>query len=248
MIGLGVVQCFAVWSFGSTAPATVRRSNFSRDTLAPEFSETWGRGVVLYCYAQMVHYSVWFPACAANPTGQSTPRSFRESLRVLLRTRHGRFFAGDADCAVALLFALRDVWRGRFRLMPSLRLFRSCARSDCGLVSDKTAKLGGSSKLRRGFLPVVLLRHIRWFYPGSLFVRRMLTAAKEVDMKWTFAAMALGGVISLAVFGALPRVIPRPRPVSPGQVRHFLRRRNRRRGQSRRRPPTDGSQRGADQT
>ena len=69
--------------------------------LAPGMTEPWAlRFVILFAFAQAVHYGVWLRLIPEEDRAQSTPRTFRASFRAL------RADMGPWLLAGALLFAL----------------------------------------------------------------------------------------------------------------------------------------------
>ncbi|PRQ08652.1 hypothetical protein ENSA7_16580 [Enhygromyxa salina] len=74
-----------VWSAGLAAgvPAGLdARTHVA--TLAPGLGQPWGlRLVLLYCFAQSVHYGVWLRLVPEDDRDRPTPRSFRASYRAL---------------------------------------------------------------------------------------------------------------------------------------------------------------------
>jgi hypothetical protein len=58
-------------------------------TLAPDLPQTWAlRLVLLYCFAQSVHYGVWLRLVPEDDRDRPTPRSFRASFRALCAEIH----------------------------------------------------------------------------------------------------------------------------------------------------------------
>ncbi|HMY57112.1 MAG TPA: hypothetical protein PK472_02585 [Pseudomonadota bacterium] len=158
VIGLGVVHALP---FGlSAAPHSDGSAlEFFRDTLAPEFSETWGtRLVLLYCYAQMVHYSVWLQLVPEEDRPRPTPRSFRESLRVLFADLSWPLLLLAMLIALSLLlFALRDVWAARtayFRLATFHGYLELCALGLWFVKGQRPQKARRLVETAQGFLPV----------------------------------------------------------------------------------------------
>lgn len=158
LVGFGLVHALP---FGLLAAPQSDGSalDFFRDTLAPEFSETWGtRLVLLYCYAQMVHYSVWLQLVPEEDRPRPTPRSFQESLRVL-----------SADLPVPLLllamlamlgllvYSLTDVWAARtayFRLATFHGYLELCALSLWFVQGQRPQPARMLVATAKGLLPV----------------------------------------------------------------------------------------------
>mgnify|MGYP000860188982 FL=1 len=120
LIGLGALlpPAFALTLAPQSADSAL---DFMRDTLAPGFSQTWGtRLLLLYCYAQMVHYSVWLQLVPEEDRHRPTPRSFRDSLRAL-RADLSLWLLVPALLIMLglLIWGFADVWASRiayFRL------------------------------------------------------------------------------------------------------------------------------------
>lgn len=71
--------------------------------LAPGFSASWAsRLVLLYCFAQAVHYGVWLRMVPEDDRDRPTPRSFRASYRALRREFHPSILIGFGLAAVGL--------------------------------------------------------------------------------------------------------------------------------------------------
>ena len=152
VIGLGVVHALP---FGlSAAPHSDGSTlEFFRDTWPQSFPRRGDAACVLYCYAQMVHYWCGF-IVPEEDRPRPTPRSFRES-RVLLRGPVlAASSAGDADCAVAFAVCTARCLGGANGVFPPgdvSRLSGAVRARTVVCQRQKTAKRGGSSKLRRDF-------------------------------------------------------------------------------------------------
>ncbi len=71
---------------GNEALPTGLRSGDHLASLAPGLNEPWGlRLVILFAFAQTVHYGVWLRLIPEEDRNQSTPRPFSASARALLR-------------------------------------------------------------------------------------------------------------------------------------------------------------------
>ncbi len=132
---------------------------FFRDTLAPGLSETWGtRLVLLYCYAQMVHYSVWLQLVPEEDRPRPTPRSFRQSLQALRADLSIPLLmvAGVAMLGL-LLYGLQDVWLSRaayFRLATFHGYLELCALSLWFVRGQRPQPARALVETSHGLLPV----------------------------------------------------------------------------------------------
>jgi hypothetical protein len=84
-------------------------------TLAPGLPAAWAsRLVVLYCFAQAVHYGVWLRLVPEDDRPRPTPRSFRASYRALRSELPAWLLAGFALAAVGLaIWACTDLLEAR---------------------------------------------------------------------------------------------------------------------------------------
>lgn len=104
------VACFVVgapesWALGMTAQPAGMGAAFHLDFLAPGVPEPWGiRLVLLFAFAQSVHYGVWLRLIPDDDRVQPTPRTFRASARAL-RADFGTPLLFGA-CVLALGIAL----------------------------------------------------------------------------------------------------------------------------------------------
>lgn len=95
--------------------------DWQRDTLAPGLPPEWGlRLLLLYAYAQSVHYGVWLRLVPEEDRERPTPRTFAASLRALRADLGTPLLAAALLVAVGLAgWALRDLLAARtgyFRL------------------------------------------------------------------------------------------------------------------------------------
>lgn len=132
---------------------------FFRETLAPGFSETWGtRLVLLYCYAQMVHYSVWLQLVPEEDRPRPTPRSFRQSLRALSADLPTPLLLVAVLAMLGLLgYALHDVWLSRtayFRMATFHGYLELCALSLWFVRGHRPQLARTLVETSRGILPV----------------------------------------------------------------------------------------------
>lgn len=84
-------------------------------SLAPTASPKWGlRIVLLFAFAQSIHYWVWLRLIPEDDRGRPTPRTFRRSWRALYRDLGGvlLFLAGVSALGVAI-WAAWDVAHAR---------------------------------------------------------------------------------------------------------------------------------------
>lgn len=84
-------------------------------TLAPEIPSPWAsRLVLLYCFAQAVHYGVWLRMVPEDDRKRPTPRSFRASFRALRDELSPVVLAAFALAAFALaIWACVDLVEAR---------------------------------------------------------------------------------------------------------------------------------------
>ncbi|PRQ04344.1 hypothetical protein ENSA5_08530 [Enhygromyxa salina] len=90
-------------------------------TLAPGVDGPWGlRLVLLYCFAQSVHYGVWLRLIPEDDRGQPTPRTFRASYRALSAELGpwvlGLFTLGAAAVALWACLDLAEARAGYLRV------------------------------------------------------------------------------------------------------------------------------------
>jgi len=116
----GVVQPLASALREVAGPAGLPAS-WHREVLAPGWSPLWGlRLLLLYAYAQAVHYTVWLRLIPEEDRDRPTPRTFRASVEALRAELGTPLLAIAAALAVGLaLWALRDLMAARtgyFRL------------------------------------------------------------------------------------------------------------------------------------
>src|SRR5690606_21882681 len=121
-IGLFALGCGALllgvgdslWSRTVDLPAGLDRATHLA-TLAPGLPGAWAsRLVLLYCFAQAVHYGVWLRMVPEDDRERPTPRSFRASYRALRAELHPAILAGFALAAVGLaLWASIDLVAAR---------------------------------------------------------------------------------------------------------------------------------------
>jgi hypothetical protein len=80
-IGLGWVS--PLFAFAASAPQGLDPS-IHLSIMAPGLAEPWGlRLVLLFAFAQAVHYGVWLRLIPEDDRAQATPRSFQATFRVL---------------------------------------------------------------------------------------------------------------------------------------------------------------------
>lgn len=84
-------------------------------TLAPGIASPWAsRLVILYCFAQAVHYGVWLRMVPEDDRDRPTPRSFRASYRALRDELHPWLLAGFALATLGLaIWACVDLVEAR---------------------------------------------------------------------------------------------------------------------------------------
>ena len=158
LIGAGALSPLG---FGlASAPQSAGNAlSFLRDALAPGLSETWGtRLLLLYCYAQMFHYSVWLQLVPEEDRARPTPRSFHQSVLALRADLSGLLLGGALVAMVGLwLWAVVDVWASRvayFRLATFHGYLELCALGlwwVAGRRPQRARPLGNTS---RGMLPM----------------------------------------------------------------------------------------------
>ncbi|HMU39017.1 MAG TPA: hypothetical protein PKE31_08380 [Pseudomonadota bacterium] len=133
--------------------------DFFRDTLAPDFAEPWGtRLVLLYCFGQMVHYSMWLQVIPEEDRPRPTPRTFAATFRVLGQDLSVPLFA----CALVTMaglwvYALRDLWSAReayFRIATFHGYLEICALMYWFVAAQRPQKPRTLLQTARGNLPV----------------------------------------------------------------------------------------------
>ncbi len=98
LLGLGD----AAWLAGADLRAGLDRARHLA-TLAPGLPSTLAsRLVLLYCFAQAVHYGVWLRMVPDDDRERPTPRSFAASYRALRAELHPALLAGFALASVGL--------------------------------------------------------------------------------------------------------------------------------------------------
>ena len=133
--------------------------DFFRDTLAPAIAEPWGtRLVLLYCFGQMVHYSMWLQVIPEEDRSRPTPRTFAATFRQLAQDLTPPVFAGALLVMFGLLlFAVRDLWLSRevyFRLATFHGYLELCALGFWCVKGQRPQPLRTLIKTARGSLPV----------------------------------------------------------------------------------------------
>lgn len=103
------------WSRGDAGLPSGLDRNAHLAALAPSVPGVWAsRLVLLYCFAQAVHYGVWLRMVPEDDRERPTPRSFRASYRALRDDFHPLILAGFALAAVALaIWACVDLVEAR---------------------------------------------------------------------------------------------------------------------------------------
>jgi hypothetical protein len=158
LIGTGVLSPLG-FGLGSAPQSAGDALSFLRDTLAPGFSETWGtRLLLLYCYAQMFHYSVWLQLVPEEDRARPTPRSFRQSLLALRADLPSLLLGGALVAMVGLwLWAVVDVWASRvayFRLATFHGYLELCALGLWWVAGQRPQRLRPLVETSRGVLPM----------------------------------------------------------------------------------------------
>lgn len=103
---------------GADAPWTGLDLADQAGTFAPPFAGAWGvHLVVLFAFAQSVHYGLWLRAVPDEARPSRTPRSFRQSARALVRELGAPLVLATAAAALGLavwaaldLVAARDTY------------------------------------------------------------------------------------------------------------------------------------------
>lgn len=86
------------------APDNELSLEWAQWTLAPELSPHWAtRVVLLFAFAQAVHYTVWLRLWPEVARGRPTPRSFTETGRALRRDLGGAILVVAATAAICLI-------------------------------------------------------------------------------------------------------------------------------------------------
>jgi hypothetical protein len=99
LLGLGDV----IWSRGDAGLPSGLDRDTHLATLAPSVPGVWAsRLVLLYCFAQAVHYGVWLRMVPEDDRARPTPRSFRASYRALRDDFPPLLLTGFTLAAVAL--------------------------------------------------------------------------------------------------------------------------------------------------
>ena len=116
----GTVQPLAAALSAVAGPAELS-VDYHLDVLTPGLSPVWGlRLLLLYAYAQAVHYSVWLRLIPEEDRDRLTPRTFRASLQALRADLGAPLLVLATAVGSALaLWALRDLMAARigyFRL------------------------------------------------------------------------------------------------------------------------------------
>lgn len=131
LLGLGLVgplgQALLRWP-----DPTVDALDYLRDALAPGLSEALGtRLLLLYCFAQMVHYSVWLQLVPDEDRDRPTPRTFRQSLVALRDDLSGPLLIGAGLLLIGfVVWSFFSVWDARvayFRLAAFHGYLELCA-------------------------------------------------------------------------------------------------------------------------
>jgi hypothetical protein len=100
MLGIGDLAWTS--TFASSLPAGLD-ANTHVASLAPELSHSWAlRLVLLYAFAQAVHYGVWLRLVPEDDRPRVTPRSFRASYRALRDELGVLLLAGFALASIGL--------------------------------------------------------------------------------------------------------------------------------------------------
>jgi hypothetical protein len=108
--------------------------DWHREVLTPGWSPQWGlRLLLVYAYAQAVHYSVWLRLIPEEDRDRPTPRTFRASVEALRADLGAPLLAVAAAVAVGLsLWGLYDLMAARtgyFRLALFHGYLELCALS-----------------------------------------------------------------------------------------------------------------------
>jgi len=101
---LGAAEPLLAWSGGDRAAWTGLGMRYLRFTLAPSPSAPFAvRFVLLYAFAQSVHYIVWLRLMPEDDRPSKTPRSYRQSFHALGKDLGGLVLWGSALGALALV-------------------------------------------------------------------------------------------------------------------------------------------------
>ena len=101
LIVLGATDAVVEWGAGSSLASLGKAEHLAR--LAPDLPPHWGlRLVVLYAFAQSVHYGVWLHLVREDDRARPTPRTVRASYRAL----HAEFGSWALVAATAALVGL----------------------------------------------------------------------------------------------------------------------------------------------
>ncbi len=104
-----------------TIDGTVLGTSIDRETwvLAPTLSSPWdARLVVVFAFAQSVHYGLWLRVIPDEARPSKTPRSFAQSARALVADVGGPVvLLAMAGAAVVAVYGLVDVYAARMRYL-----------------------------------------------------------------------------------------------------------------------------------
>lgn len=116
-VALSVVLWLLAGNFGGPATAPLQLGwTAHMAQLAPGFSETTAvRLVVLFCFAQAVHYAIWLRVVPDDDRDRPTPRTFAQTLRALRRELGRLVLAVAAVAALGFAgWAVFDLAHARF--------------------------------------------------------------------------------------------------------------------------------------
>ena len=158
-LGLGMLSPLTAGLVAAPQSQPGEALELLRDTLAPGFDEPWGtRLLVLYCYAQMVHYTVWLQLIPEEDRDRPTPRSFRQSLSALRADLSWPVLVVAAAVLVGLLgWGFFDVWASRvayFRLATFHGYLELCALCLWWVTAQRPQPPRPLRFTRQGLLPV----------------------------------------------------------------------------------------------
>ena len=115
LIMAGALEPVAAWTGGLSGYVGDVDLGFHLSSLAPGVEEPWGtRLVLLFAFAQSVHYAIWLRLVPEEDRERETPRTFAASLRAF-RQDSGAWVVAAAFvlCAIVAVWAIFDLYGAR---------------------------------------------------------------------------------------------------------------------------------------